>query len=76
MQHDMYADIVTYTHYIRRCYLQVVAIKGEPFLSGMHPSAACLCKTLAQQDLRLREVLSPRSDFSCTSIQGHKQCSA
>ncbi|KAL3147587.1 hypothetical protein ABBQ38_014640 [Trebouxia sp. C0009 RCD-2024] len=39
---------------------KVVAIKGEPFLSGMHPSAACLCKTLAQQDLRLREVLSPR----------------
>ena len=55
----VYIDAVIHRE-ICTCYLQVVAIKGEPFLSGMHPSAASLCKVLAQKDLRLLEVLSPR----------------
>lgn len=44
----------------------MVAIKGEPFLSGMHPSPEFLSKALAQKDLRLLEILSPRSDLLCT----------
>ena len=43
-------------------------MKGEPFLSGMHPSPASLSKMFAQQNLRLLEVLSPRSDF----VQAHQ----
>lgn len=52
----------------------MVAIKGEPFLSGLHPSPASLSKTFAQHNLRLLEVLSPRSDLvKCTSIHTFQQ---
>ena len=46
-------------------------MKGEPFLSGIHSSPASLSKLFAQQDLRLLEVLSPRSDF----VQAHQDLS-
>lgn len=56
-----------------RC-LQVVAIKGEPFLSGLHPSSVSLSKMFAQQNLRLLEVLSPRSELvKCTGLHGFQQ---
>ena len=54
-----------------RLYVQVVAIKGEPFLSGMHPSSAFLSKMFSQQDLQLLEVLSPSLAASASEPSGY-----
>ena len=40
--------------------MQVVAVKGEPFLSGMDPSPASLSKQFAQHGMSLVTLLNPR----------------